>query len=279
MRGPKGNLVLIEVKRAGTDLNEHQEQLLRYAFDENVPLAALTNGLVWRLYLPRAPGNWEQRQFLRIDFREQHAGDAASALHRFLNRDGLVDGSALHQAQREFESQERDRRVRAALREAWVQVVGDPQGLLRDLLAESVQEITGYVPDPDTLTEFLTQISRSDRTEVESGSTPRLNSGTGRSGCGDIPIIDLTNDDENETRFVTTEFARRAFWRGKPLRILETIVGLIGNTRTDAGLRVRVELDKRKYPTGVTATDAEMDALSLHRNEFHGDWNYEVPPR
>ena len=61
-------------------------------------------------------------------------------------------------------------------------------------------------------------------------------------------------------------------WRGKPLRTFETIVDLIGNTRTDAGLRVRAELDKRKYPKGVTATDAEMDALSLHRNEFRGDW-------
>ena len=68
-------------------------------------------------------------------------------------------------------------------------------------------------------------------------------------------------------------------WRGKPLRTFETIVDLIGNTRTDAGLRVRAELDKRKYPKGVTATDAEMDALSLHRNEFHGDWNYELYPR
>ena len=68
-------------------------------------------------------------------------------------------------------------------------------------------------------------------------------------------------------------------WRGKPLRTFETIVDLIGNTRTDAGLRVRTELHKRKYPTAVTATDAEMDALSLHRNELHGDWNYEVHPR
>ena len=68
-------------------------------------------------------------------------------------------------------------------------------------------------------------------------------------------------------------------WRGKPLRTFETIVDMIGNTRTDAGLRVRAELDNRKYPKGVTATDAERDALSLHRNEFHDDWNYEVHPR
>ena len=68
-------------------------------------------------------------------------------------------------------------------------------------------------------------------------------------------------------------------WRGKPWRTFETIVDLTGNTRTDAGLRVRAELDKRKYPAGVTATGAEMDALSLHRNEFRGDRNDELHPR
>ena len=68
-------------------------------------------------------------------------------------------------------------------------------------------------------------------------------------------------------------------WRGKPLRTFETIVDLIGNTRTNAGLRVKAELDKRKYPAGVAKTDAEMDALSLHRNEFRGDWNHELRPR
>ena len=68
-------------------------------------------------------------------------------------------------------------------------------------------------------------------------------------------------------------------WRGKPLRTLETIVDLIGHTRTAAGLRVKAKLDERKYPTGVVITKAEMAALSLHRNEFHGDWNYELRPR
>ena len=68
-------------------------------------------------------------------------------------------------------------------------------------------------------------------------------------------------------------------WRGKPLRTFETIVDLIGNTRTAAGLRVKAKLYKRKYPTGVAITKAEMNALSLHRNEFHGDWNYQLHPR
>ena len=68
-------------------------------------------------------------------------------------------------------------------------------------------------------------------------------------------------------------------WRGKPLRSFETIVDTIGNTRTASGLRVKAKLDKRKYRTGVVTTKAEMDALSLHPHDFHGEWNYELRPR
>ncbi len=165
LRGQMRNLVLIEVKRAGTDLGEHQEQLLRYAFDEGVPLAVLTDGLVWWFYLPMAGGSWEQRRFSRTNLRAQRPADAASALHRFLNRDAIVSGGALEEAKREFESQERDRLVRGALQEAWRQVLSDTQGLLPDLLAEAVKEISGHAPDRDTIVEFLTGMSGSGGTE------------------------------------------------------------------------------------------------------------------
>lgn len=68
-------------------------------------------------------------------------------------------------------------------------------------------------------------------------------------------------------------------WRGKPLRTFEAIVELIGNTRTDAGLRVKAALDKRRYNKGARITDAQMKELSLHRNKFKGEWNYELHPR
>ncbi len=68
-------------------------------------------------------------------------------------------------------------------------------------------------------------------------------------------------------------------WRGKPLRTYETIVDLIGNTRTAAGLRVKAKLDKRKYPTGAAVTKVQMNALALVPDDFHGEWNYELHPR
>ncbi len=67
-------------------------------------------------------------------------------------------------------------------------------------------------------------------------------------------------------------------WRGKPLRTWETVVELIGNTHTQAGLRVKAALDVGEYPTGVEVTKAQMKDLSLIKNTFHGDWNYELLP-
>lgn len=68
-------------------------------------------------------------------------------------------------------------------------------------------------------------------------------------------------------------------WRGKPLTSFETVVNLIGRTRTTRGLRVKARLDKKHYPTGVEITKAEMRRLALRKDDFHGDWNYLLEPR
>ncbi|MCC7414167.1 MAG: ISAzo13 family transposase [Gammaproteobacteria bacterium] len=68
-------------------------------------------------------------------------------------------------------------------------------------------------------------------------------------------------------------------WRGKALCTFESIVDWIGNTRTEAELRAKARLDKRAYPTGAVVSRKEINALSLHRNEFQGDWNDSLHPR
>jgi len=68
-------------------------------------------------------------------------------------------------------------------------------------------------------------------------------------------------------------------WRGRPLRTFDTVVDLIGHTRTAAGLRVKAKLNKRRYATGLVVTRAKMHGLALHPHAFHGDWNYELRPR
>ena len=68
-------------------------------------------------------------------------------------------------------------------------------------------------------------------------------------------------------------------WRGRPLVSHEVIVNLIANTTTRAGLKIRAELDRGTYPTGIKITDAELAALNLKPDSFHGEWNYVVLPK
>ena len=68
-------------------------------------------------------------------------------------------------------------------------------------------------------------------------------------------------------------------WRGKPLISHEVIVNLIASTKTETGLTVHCELDKRSYPTGITVSKKEFDQISITRDSFHGDWNYTIKPR
>jgi hypothetical protein len=67
-------------------------------------------------------------------------------------------------------------------------------------------------------------------------------------------------------------------WRGTPLVSLAVMVSLIASTHSRSGLRVRSEVDRRRYADGVTVTDAQMASVRLDHHNFHGDWNYTIYP-
>ena len=68
-------------------------------------------------------------------------------------------------------------------------------------------------------------------------------------------------------------------WRGRPLTSREVVVNLIGNTRTKTGLEIHSELDEGAYQTAIKVTDAELAAVRLKKDPFHGEWNYTILPR
>ena len=45
------------------------------------------------------------------------------------------------------------------------------------------------------------------------------------------------------------------------------------------GLKTRCELDPNTYPKGIKVTDAEIEAINLARDDFHGEWNYTISPQ
>ena len=68
-------------------------------------------------------------------------------------------------------------------------------------------------------------------------------------------------------------------WRARPLVSYQTVVDLISNTKTKAGLKIKAKLTQRTYPTGVEISASEIAKLNLMPEVFHGDWNYSVLPQ
>ena len=67
-------------------------------------------------------------------------------------------------------------------------------------------------------------------------------------------------------------------WRGRPLTSHQVIVEPIAATTTTTGLTVTAELDTSEYPTGLTYTKKQIEALPIDYHGFHDDWNYTVRP-
>lgn len=70
-------------------------------------------------------------------------------------------------------------------------------------------------------------------------------------------------------------------WRGRPLTSHEVIVETIAATTTRTGLKVDAHLDTDTYEKGIRISDKQMKALearSIRRDDFHGEWNYALVP-
>jgi hypothetical protein len=65
-------------------------------------------------------------------------------------------------------------------------------------------------------------------------------------------------------------------WRGRPLLTRQVVVNLIGSVSTAQGLRVKAALDENTYEAGINVSKAELAAVIIERDEFHGEWNYRI---
>lgn len=167
--------VFVEVKRAGEQLDQHQEQLLDYAFRQGVNIAVLTNGLVWWLYLPLFEGGWEERKFLALDLEHQDPNRAAEHFVRFLSRERTEGGQAVESATELHEGEAREREIRRTIPRAWRELCTQPDEPLLELLAEKVESLCGHRPQANTLEGFLTthglqHIER--QTPIRAGQAP-----------------------------------------------------------------------------------------------------------
>jgi hypothetical protein len=151
--------IFIEVKKPGK-AEDAVRQALQYAFDTGVPFVVLTDGGTWSFYLPAEQGSYEDRRVYKLDLFERTPAEAAETLARYLARARVESGEALETARTEYRSLNRRSQARAAIPEAWRELVEKGNEDLVELLASAVELKAGVRPDNDAVAEFLTALGK-----------------------------------------------------------------------------------------------------------------------
>jgi hypothetical protein len=151
---PGRPIVFIEVKQVGQGADA-ERQLFEYAFHEGVPLAILTTGQEWHFFLPAERGDYGERRVYKLDLLEREPMESVTRLRRYLDFAAVTSGEAIETARADYRSVAREREIRRTLPEAWQKLVAEGDELLVELVAEKVESLCGFRPDPDVVVEFL----------------------------------------------------------------------------------------------------------------------------
>lgn len=151
--------VFVEVKKIGKS-DGADRQLFEYAFHAGVPMAILTDGQEWSFYLPGEQGRYDERRVYKLDLLARDIEEAAKRLKRYADHGRVCSGAALKAARSDYENMARIRTVESFIPKAWKALLRDQDSLLLDLLAEKVEDLCGYKPDPDLCGRFIENQAR-----------------------------------------------------------------------------------------------------------------------
>ena len=151
------NKVFIEVKKIEEELENHQEQLLNYSFQEGTKLAVLTNGITWWFYLPLHEGSWEQRRFYTIDIIQQETEEIVSKFIDFLSKENIISGKAIQNAEAVYKSHRKQTILKDTLPKAWNKIITDTDEALIELISETTEKLCGYKPNPEMIEQFISK--------------------------------------------------------------------------------------------------------------------------
>ena len=94
-------LVFIECKRwsASIEMEEPQDQIARYIFQEGVDIGVATNGRKWDFYFAyKTHVPWRNRRFCAIELDNQK--EAIANFQKYLSKSKVIDGSAKAEAEK-----------------------------------------------------------------------------------------------------------------------------------------------------------------------------------
>ncbi len=150
--------VFVEVKQPGT-IDGADRQLFEYAFHAGVPMAVLTDGATWHMYLPAMQGSYDERRVYLLDLAERPPEESAQRLARYLARVAVESGEAEERAKADYKRSRQRRGAAEAIPQAWASLIDGESSRLVDVLAAEVQTLSGFQPHLDDVEAFLRGLS------------------------------------------------------------------------------------------------------------------------
>lgn len=151
---PSRPIAFIEVKQIGQS-EQAERQLFEYAFHVGIPLAILTDGQQWNFFLPAEQGSYGERRVYKLDIVDRDLAECSLRLRRYLAYTAICSGEAIEAARADYRNISRERQILSTLPEAWKVLVEEEDELLLELVADRVESLCGFKPDPDAVAAFL----------------------------------------------------------------------------------------------------------------------------
>lgn len=118
-------------------------------------MAILTDGQEWNFFLPAEQGDYGERRVYKLDIVERDVAECVSRLERYLLHDAIATGAAIDAARQDYRNVARERQIVSTLPAAWDRLVEDEDEMLLEIVADKVENLCGFKPDPDTVARFL----------------------------------------------------------------------------------------------------------------------------
>ena len=149
----EGLRCIIEVKAVG-NIIAADRQLFEYAFHAGTPLAILTDGRLWRFYLPLATGKYKERLVRTLDFEEHSAEEVIEGLARYMSFDNTRSGQARKNAESDLNERITKIEAKENISTAWESLLDGTSDKLVNLLIEETSLISS-APERSDVEKFL----------------------------------------------------------------------------------------------------------------------------
>lgn len=152
-------IILVESKNLGNTQGA-EKQLFEYAFHQGIPMAILTDGQEWNFFLPAEQGAYHERCVYKLDIMARAINECCQTFERYLKHSEVVSGAAITNAKDDYKNVSRERQIDVALPQAWSILLEEQDEILVELIADKVETLCGFKPDPDVVRNYLDSLLR-----------------------------------------------------------------------------------------------------------------------